>query len=185
MREYRIETIEYGIDTANCVRRALRGAEGVGVSGEGGSALIKTRDEEARERLCMALCRILLIDAAAEEMRIELKAYDFDEEELRRALNRGMELFASRRRRAAMFAYAISCLMEYTRTESTMNIEGFLRFRLNEARETIYMCALCAAAEELIRREMALHPELFDMRDGDEAIVILIRPWDGDNDGSD
>lgn len=185
MREYRIETIEYGIDTANCVRRALRGAEGVGVVGEGASALIKTRDEEAREQLCMALCRVLLNDAAAEELRIELETYDFDEAELCRALNRGIEMFASHRRRTAMFAYAISRLMDYTRTESTMNLEGFLRFRLSEARETIHMCALCAAAEELIRREIALHPELFDARGEEETIVIIIHPHDGDGGESD
>lgn len=185
MREYRIETIEYGIDTANCVRRALRGAEGVGVSGEGGSALIKTRDEEARERLCMALCRVLLNDAAAEEMRIELKAYDFDEAELCRALNRGMEMLTSRKRRAAMFAYAISRIMEYTRTENTLNLEGFLRFRLREARETIRLCALYAAAEELIRREITLHPELFDMQGDEEAIVFIIYQHDGDGGESD
>lgn len=185
MREYRIETMEYGIDTANCVRRALRGAEGVGVKDEGGSALVKTRDEEAREQLCMALCRVLLNDAAAEELRTELKAYDFNEAELCRAVNRGMEMFASRRRRTAMFAYAISRLMEYTRTENTLNLEGFLRFRLSEARETIRLCALYAAAEELIRREIAAHPELFDAQGDDETIVFIIHPHDGDNGESD
>ena len=35
MREYSIETIDYRIDIADRIRRALRGAEGVGVKGEG------------------------------------------------------------------------------------------------------------------------------------------------------
>ena len=72
MREYSIETIDYRIDIADRIRRALRGAEGVGVKGEGQRAAVITRDGEAREQLCMALCRVLLNDAAAEEIKREL-----------------------------------------------------------------------------------------------------------------
>ena len=60
MREYSIETIDYRIDIADRIRRALRGAEGVGVRGEGQRAAVITRDGEAREQLCMALCRVSL-----------------------------------------------------------------------------------------------------------------------------
>ena len=41
MREYSIETIDYRIDIADRIRRALRGAEGVGVKGEGQKAAIR------------------------------------------------------------------------------------------------------------------------------------------------
>ena len=74
MREYSIETIDYRIDIADRIRRALRGAESVGVRGEGQKAAVITRDGEAREQLCMALCRVLLNDASAEEIKRELKA---------------------------------------------------------------------------------------------------------------
>ena len=171
MREYSIETIDYRIDIADRIRRALRGAEGVGVKGEGQRAAVITRDEEAREQLCMALCHVLLNDAAAEEIKRELKAYPLEAAEAERAAVRAGELMRRVPRRASLFAYALSRLTEYTKAESALNIEGFLRFRLADAANLIRLCALRAAMEELIRRELSAGT------DG-ETIIIITRDTD-------
>lgn len=171
MREYSIETIDYRIDIADRIRRALRGAEGVGVKGEGQKAAVITRDGEAREQLCMALCRVLLNDAAAEEIKRELKAYPLEAAEAERAAVRAGELMRRVPRMASLFAYALSRLTEYTKAESALNIEGFLRFRLADAANLIRLCALRAAMEELIRRELSAGT------DG-ETIIIITRDTD-------
>ena len=171
MREYSIETIDYRIDIADRIRRALRGAEGVGVRGEGQKAAVITRDGEAREQLCMALCHVLLNDAAAEEIKRELKAYPLEAAEAERAAVRAGELMRRVPRRASLFAYALSRLTEYTKAESALNIEGFLRFRLADAANLIRLCALRAAMEELIRRELSAGT------DG-ETIIIITRDTD-------
>lgn len=171
MREYSIETIDYRIDIADRIRRALRGAEGVGVKGEGQKAAVITRDGEAREQLCMALCRVLLNDAAAEEIKRELKAYPLEAAEAERAAVRAGELMRRVPRRASLFANALSRLTEYTKAESALNIEGFLRFRLTDAANLIRLCALRAAMEELIRRELSAGT------DG-ETIIIITRDTD-------
>lgn len=171
MREYSIETIDYRIDIADRIRRALRGAEGVGVRGEGQKAAVITRDGEAQEQLCMALCRVLLNDAAAEEIKRELKAYPLEAAEAERAAVRAGELMRRVPRRASLFAYALSRLTEYTKAESALNIEGFLRFRLADAANLIRLCALRAAMEELIRRELSAGT------DG-ETIIIITRDTD-------
>ncbi len=171
MREYSIETIDYRIDIADRIRRALRGAEGVGVRGEGQKAAVITRDGEAREQLCMALCRVLLNDAAAEEIKRELKAYPLEAAEAERAAVRAGELMRRVPRRASLFANALSRLTEYTKAESVLNIEGFLRFRLADAANLIRLCALRAAMEELIRRELSAGT------DG-ETIIIITRDTD-------
>ena len=171
MREYSIETIDYRIDIADRIRRALRGAEGVGVKGEGQKAAVITRDGEAREQLCMALCRVLLNDAAAEEIKRELKAYPLEAAEAERAAVRAGELMRRVPRRASLFANALSRLTEYTKAESALNIEGFLRFRLADAANFIRLCALRAAMEELIRRELSAGT------DG-ETIIIITRDTD-------
>lgn len=171
MREYSIETIDYRIDIADRIRRALRGAEGVGVRGEGQKAAVITRDGEAREQLCMALCHVLLNDAAAEEIKRELKAYPLEAAEAERAAVRAGELMRRVPRRASLFAYALSRLTEYTKAESALNIEGFLRFRLTDAANLIRLCALRAAMEELIRRELSAGT------DG-ETIIIITRDTD-------
>ncbi len=171
MREYSIETIDYRIDIADRIRRALRGAEGVGVKGEGQRAAVMTRDEEAREQLCMALCRVLLNDAAAEEIKSELRAYPLEAAEAERAAVRAGELMRRVPRRASLFANALSRLTEYTKAESALNIEGFLRFRLADAANLIRLCALRAAMEELIRRELSAGT------DG-ETIIIITRDTD-------
>lgn len=171
MREYSIETIDYRIDIADRIRRALRGAEGVGVRGEGQRAAVITRDGEAREQLCMALCRVLLNDAAAEEIKRELKAYPLEAAEAERAAVRAGELMRRVPRRASLFAYALTRLTEYTKAESALNIEGFLRFRLADAANLIRLCALRAAMEELIRRELSAGT------DG-ETIIIITRDTD-------
>lgn len=171
MREYSIETIDYRIDIADRIRRALRGAEGVGVRGEGQRAAVITRDEEAREQLCMALCHVLLNDAAAEEIKRELRAYPLEAAEAERAAVRAGELMRRVPRRASLFANALSRLMEYTKAESALNIEGFLRFRLADAANLIRLCALRAAMEELIRRELSAGT------DG-ETIIIITRDTD-------
>ena len=171
MREYSIETIDYRIDIADRIRRALRGAEGVGVKGEGQKAAVITRDGEAREQLCMALCRVLLNDAAAEEIKRELKAYPLEAAEAERAAVRAGELMRRVPRRASLFANALSRLTEYTKAESALNIEGFLHFRLADAANLIRLCALRAAIEELIRRELSAGT------DG-ETIIIITRDTD-------
>ncbi len=171
MREYSIETIDYRIDIADRIRRALRGAEGVGVRGEGQKAAVITRDGEAREQLCMALCHVLLNDAAAEEIKRELKAYPLEAAEAERAAVRAGELMRRVPRRASLFANALSRLTEYTKAESALNIEGFLRFRLTDAANLIRLCALRAAMEELIRRELSAGT------DG-ETIIIITRDTD-------
>lgn len=171
MREYSIETIDYRIDIADRIRRALRGAEGVGVKGEGQKAAVITRDGEAQEQLCMALCRVLLNDAAAEEIKRELKAYPLEAAEAERAAVRAGELMRRVPRRASLFANALTRLMEYTKAESALNIEGFLRFRLADAANLIRLCALRAAMEELIRRELSAGT------DG-ETIIIITRDTD-------
>lgn len=171
MREYSIETIDYRIDIADRIRRALRGAEGVGVRGEGQRAAVMTRDGEAREQLCMALCSVLLNDAAAEEIKRELKAYPLEAAEAERAAVRAGELMRRVPRRASLFANALSRLTEYTKVESALNIEGFLRFRLTDAANLIRLCALRAAMEELIRRELSAGT------DG-ETIIIITRDTD-------
>ena len=171
MREYSIETIDYRIDIADRIRRALRGAEGVGVRGEGQKAAVITRDGEAREQLCMALCSVLLNDAAAEEIKRELKAYPLEAAEAERAAVRAGELMRRVPRRASLFANALSRLTEYTKDESALNIEGFLRFRLADAANLIRLCALRAAMEELIRRELSAGT------DG-ETIIIITRDTD-------
>ena len=171
MREYSIETIDYRIDIADRIRRALRGAEGVGVRGEGQKAAVITRDGEAREQLCMALCRVLLNDAAAEEIKRELKAYPLEAAEAERAAVRAGELMRRVPRRASLFANALSRLTEDTKAESALNIEGFLRFRLTDAANLIRLCALRAAMEELIRRELSAGT------DG-ETIIIITRDTD-------
>lgn len=171
MREYSIETIDYRIDIADRIRRALRGAEGVGVRGEGQRAAVITRDGEAREQLCMALCRVLLSDAAAEEIKRELKAYPLEAAEAERAAVRAGELMRRMPRRASLFAYALTRLTEYTKAESALNIEGFLRFRLADAANLVRLCALRAAMEELIRRELSAGT------DG-ETIIIITRDTD-------
>ena len=171
MREYSIETIDYRIDIADRIRRALRGAEGVGVKGEGQKAAVITRDGEAREQLCMALCRVLLNDAAAEEIKRELRAYPLEAAEAERAAVRAGELMRRVPRRASLFAYALSRLTEYTKAESALNIVGFLRFRLADAANLIRLCALRAAMEELIRRELSAGT------DG-ETIIIITRDTD-------
>ena len=171
MREYSIETIDYRIDIADRIRRALRGAEGVGVKGEGQRAAVMTRDEEAREQLCMALYRVLLNDAAAEEIKSELRAYPLEAAEAERAAVRAGELMRRVPRRASLFAYALSRLTEYTKAESALNIEGFLRFRLADAANLVRLCALRAAMEELIRRELSAGT------DG-ETIIIITRDTD-------
>ena len=171
MREYSIETIDYRIDIADRIRRALRGAEGVGVRGEGQRAAVITRDGEAREQLCMALCRVLLNDAAAEEIKRELKAYPLEAAEAERAAVRAGELMRRVPRRASLFANALSRLTEYTKAESVLNIEGFLRFRLADAANLVRLCALRAAMEELIRRELSAGT------DG-ETIIIITRDTD-------
>lgn len=171
MREYSIETIDYRIDIADRIRRALRGAEGVGVRGEGQKAAVITRDGEAREQLCMALCHVLLNDAAAEEIKRELKAYPLEAAEAERAAVRAGELMRRVPRRASLFANALSRLTEYTKAESALNIEGFLRFRLADAANLIRLCALRAAMEELIRRELSAGT------DG-ETIIIITRDTD-------
>ena len=171
MREYSIETIDYRIDIADRIRRALRGAEGVGVKGEGQRAAVITRDEEAREQLCMALCHVLLNDAAAEEIKRELKAYPLEAAEAERAAVRAGELMRRVPRRASLFANALTRLTEYTKAESALNIEGFLRFRLTDAANLIRLCALRAAMEELIRRELSAGT------DG-ETIIIITRDTD-------
>ena len=171
MREYSIETIDYRIDIADRIRRALRGAEGVGVRGEGQKAAVITRDGEAREQLCMALCHVLLNDAAAEEIKRELKAYPLEAAEAERAAVRAGELMRRVPRRASLFANALTRLMEYTKAESALNIEGFLRFRLTDAANLIRLCALRAAMEELIRRELSAGT------DG-ETIIIITRDTD-------
>lgn len=171
MREYSIETIDYRIDIADRIRRALRGAEGVGVRGEWQRAAVITRDGEAREQLCMALCRVLLNDAAAEEIKRELKAYPLEAAEAERAAVRAGELMRRVPRRASLFANALSRLTEYTKAESALNIEGFLRFRLADAANLIRLCALRAAMEELIRRELSAGT------DG-ETIIIITRDTD-------
>ena len=171
MREYSIETIDYRIDIADRIRRALRGAEGVGVRGEGQKAAVITRDGEAREQLCMALCHVLLNDAAAEEIKRELKAYPLEAAEAERAAVRAGELMRRVPRRASLFANALSRLTEYTKAESALNIEGFLRFRLADAANLIRLCSLRAAIEELIRRELSAGT------DG-ETIIIITRDTD-------
>ena len=171
MREYSIETIDYRIDIADRIRRALRGAEGVGVRGEGQRAAVITRDGEAREQLCIALCRVLLNDAAAEEIKRELKAYPLEAAEAERAAVRAGELMRRVPRRASLFANALSRLTEYTKAESALNIEGVLRFRLADAANLIRLCALRAAMEELIRRELSAGT------DG-ETIIIITRDTD-------
>ena len=171
MREYSIETIDYRIDIADRIRRALRGAEGVGVRGEGQKAAVITRDGEAREQLCMALCHVLLNDAAAEEIKRELKAYPLEAAEAERAAVRAGELMRRVPRRASLFANALTRLTEYTKAESALNIEGFLRFRLMDAANLIRLCALRAAMEELIRRELSAGT------DG-ETIIIITRDTD-------
>ena len=171
MREYSIETIDYRIDIADRIRRALRGAEGVGVRGEGQRAAVITRDGEAREQLCIALCHVLLNDAAAEEIKRELKAYPLEAAEAERAAVRAGELMRRVPRRASLFANALSRLTEYTKAESVLNIEGFLRFRLADAANLIRLCALRAAMEELIRRELSAGT------DG-ETIIIITRDTD-------
>ena len=171
MREYSRETIDYRIDIADRIRRALRGAEGVGVRGEGQRAAVITRDGEAREQLCMALCRVLLNDAAAEEIKRELKAYPLEAAEAERAAVRAGELMRRVPRRASLFANALTRLTEYTKAESALNIEGFLRFRLADAANLIRLCALRAAIEELIRRELSAGT------DG-ETIIIITRDTD-------
>lgn len=171
MREYSIETIDYRIDIADRIRRALRGAEGVGVRGEGQKAAVITRDGEAREQLCMALCHVLLNDAAAEEIKRELKAYPLEAAEAERAAVRAGELMRRVPHRASLFANALSRLTEYTKAESALNIEGFLRFRLTDAANLIRLCALRAAMEELIRRELSAGT------DG-ETIIIITRDTD-------
>lgn len=171
MREYSIETIDYRIDIADRIRRALRGAEGVGVRGEGQRAAVITRDGEAREQLCMALCRVLLNDAAAEEIKRELKAYPLEAAEAERAAVRAGELMRRVPRRASLFANALSRLTEYTKAESALNIEGFLRFRLADVANLVRLCALRAAMEELIRRELSAGT------DG-ETIIIITRDTD-------
>ncbi len=171
MREYSIETIDYRIDIADRIRRALRGAEGVGVRGEGQKAAVITRDGEAREQLCMALCHVLLNDAAAEEIKRELKAYPLEAAEAERAAVRAGELMRRVPRRASLFANALTRLTEYTKAESALNIEGFLRFRLTDAANLIRLCALRAAMEELIRRELSAGT------DG-ETIIIITRDTD-------
>lgn len=171
MREYSIETIDYRIDIADRIRRALRGAEGVGVRGEGQRAAVITRDGEAREQLCMALCHVLLNDAAAEEIKRELKAYPLEAAEAERAAVRAGELMRRVPRRASLFANALSRLTEYTKAESALNIEGFLRFRLADAANLVRLCALRAAMEELIRRELSAGT------DG-ETIIIITRDTD-------
>ena len=171
MREYSIETIDYRIDIADRIRRALRGAEGVGVRGEGQKAAVITRDGEAREQLCMALCHVLLNDAAAEEIKRELKAYPLEAAEAERAAVRAGELMRRVPRRASLFANALTRLTEYTKAESALNIEGFLRFRLTDAANRIRLCALRAAMEELIRRELSAGT------DG-ETIIIITRDTD-------
>ena len=171
MREYSIETIDYRIDIADRIRRALRGAEGVGVKGEGQKAAVITRDGEAREQLCMALCRVLLNDAAAEEIKRELKAYPLEAAEAERAAVRAGELMRRVPRRASLFANALSRLTEYSKAESALNIEGFLRFRLTDAANLIRLSALRAAMEELIRRELSAGT------DG-ETIIIITRDTD-------
>ena len=170
MREYSIETIDYRIDIADRIRRALRGAEGVGVRGEGQKAAVITRDGEAREQLCMALCRVLLNDAS-EEIKRELKAYPLEAAEAERAAVRAGELMRRVPRRASLFANALSRLTEYTKAESALNIEGFLRFRLADAANLIRLCSLRAAIEELIRRELSAGT------DG-ETIIIITRDTD-------
>ena len=171
MREYSIETIDYRIDIADRIRRALRGAEGVGVRGEGQKAAVITRDGEAREQLCMALCHVLLNDAAAEEIKRELKAYPLEAAEAERAAVRAGELMRRVPRRASLFANALTRLTEYTKAESALNIEGFLRFRLTDAANLIRLCALRAAMKELIRRELSAGT------DG-ETIIIITRDTD-------
>lgn len=171
MREYSIETIDYRIDIADRIRRALRGAEGVGVRGEGQKAAVITRDGEAREQLCMALCRVLLNDASAEEIKRELKAYPLEAAEAERAAVRAGELMRRVPRMASLFANALSRLTEYTKAESALNIEGFLRFRLADAANLIRLCSLRAAIEELIRRELSAGT------DG-ETIIIITRDTD-------
>lgn len=171
MREYSIETIDCRIDIADRIRRALRGAEGVGVRGEGQKAAVITRDGEAREQLCMALCHVLLNDAAAEEIKRELKAYPLEAAEAERAAVRAGELMRRVPRRASLFANALTRLTEYTKAESALNIEGFLRFRLTDAANLIRLCALRAAMEELIRRELSAGT------DG-ETIIIITRDTD-------
>lgn len=171
MMEYSIETIDYRIDIADRIRRALRGAEGVGVRGEGQKAAVITRDGEAREQLCMALCHVLLNDAAAEEIKRELKAYPLEAAEAERAAVRAGELMRRVPRRASLFANALTRLTEYTKAESALNIEGFLRFRLTDAANLIRLCALRAAMEELIRRELSAGT------DG-ETIIIITRDTD-------
>ena len=74
-------------------------------------------------------------------------------------------------RRASLFANALSRLTEYTKAETTLNIEGFLRFRLADAANLIRLCALRAAMEELIRRELSAGT------DG-ETIIIITRDTD-------
>ena len=74
-------------------------------------------------------------------------------------------------RRASLFANALSRLTEYTKAESALNIEGFLRFRLADAANLIRLCALHAAMEELIRRELSAGT------DG-ETIIIITRDTD-------
>ncbi len=155
MREYRVETLEYELDVAAMIKRRLKGAEGVGVSVEApGCALVRLRDEEAREALCTALCDVLLRDAAHFELAGAVDALPFSLEEKRAILPEAVR-YACRLTAESKLVRgrAISALNEYTRKSERLNIEGFLRFRLREAGRAYAIAAARAADALLLRGE--------------------------------
>lgn len=155
MKEYHVETLEYELDVAALIKRRLRGAEGVGVSGEAaGHALIRLRDEEAREALCTALCDVILRDAAHFELAHTVDMLPFPLEDKQVILPEAVRLAC--RYTAddkAVRGRAVAALNDYTRKSEKLNLEGFLRFRLREAGRAYELAAARAADAMLLRGE--------------------------------
>ena len=171
MQTVSVNTLEYEIDVAALLTRRLQrvpcGTEIAVSSASGGrEALVRLRSEAERDALCEALAALLLRDAANFELARIINDMPLTLEEKQRVLPEAIKTAheaAEVRREGIGETGNASLAMDAERVKEMLrahfdgndhlNLEGFLRFRMQDVLRAFELYALCAAEELMLQTE--------------------------------
>ncbi len=159
-----INTLEYDVDVAALLRRRLKAVCGGGEialsAGEGGRTAVVTLSGEAeRDALCAALAALLLQDAANFALARIVNDMPLTLQEKQRVLAEAIHAARKAAKEAPGGDPALDgrrvqgMLQDHFAHSDRLNLEGFLRFRMQDTLHAFEVCALCAAEELLLQEE--------------------------------
>lgn len=163
MREFFIFTNEYDADIERLLKRRLQkrdtacavefgafehGAETADGIRTESAVLVRALDDDALDALCAGVSELMLLDLRHFELANSVERLPFSLKEKKRILRISVE-------RTGDLGDVKECAAEvrqYLNENDSLNLEGFIRFRLKETVE-LWSAAVDAAADELVESE--------------------------------